>query len=550
MLEEHRSTFGSEASGRIRALLAELGHRPLPTRSTLVRYHELLCWWRAYPHDPLLLAEVATRLDSFDRRADLKRFRAELVGSGIAGTDITFPFFYFTAGWLARKWPEAITIDWSAEIDLERLERLLPLLLPATESLTVEQLSYTVRGWLKELKGPRETDAAFIVKRFQSLPFDDLGREITYDDMGFWLKLAAGRTTPNRSRAFDPGATIVFRTGPLETGRPDLARQARRPPRSIRPVPKAEALALIDMARTSMVTRDRDLDVFENADPDDVHRIDHGDGLQFIAIGQVPERRMLLESVYGLLTLRNGVPVGYVLISSLFGTTEIAFNVFETFRGAEAGYLFGRVIATARALFGSDTFSIEPYQLGYGNAEGLLSGAWWFYYKIGFRPVEPAILALAESEAARVKAQPGYRTSITTLRRLASERMFHHLGRPRADILGRIPLDTIGLALTRRLAARGGADREGTIRTMALETARRLGFRGYSRLTPAEKKAWNRWGPIIDSIPGVERWTPAEKRAAVEVLRAKGGRHEYRFVRLFDAHTRLRKGVLALSIDG
>ena len=101
MLEEHRSTFGSEASGRIRALLAELGHRPLPTRSTLVRYHELLCWWRAYPHDPLLLAEVATRLDSFDRRADLKRFRAELVGSGIAGTDITFPFFYFTAGWLA-----------------------------------------------------------------------------------------------------------------------------------------------------------------------------------------------------------------------------------------------------------------------------------------------------------------------------------------------------------------------------------------------------------------------------------------------------------------
>jgi len=549
MLEGLRASFGPEEARRKLELLRQLGRRSFPSRKALVRYHELLCWWRAYPDDAGLLQEVVARLDSFDRRPDLRRFRAELIGSGIAGTDITFPFFYFTAGWLARRWPESISVDWSAEIDLARFERLLPLLLPATESLTADQLSFSVRDWLKELKGPKETDAAFLVRRFQTLPGDNFSREIAYDDMGFWLRLAAGPTTPNRSRAVDPAAPVVFRTGPLDTARPDPAREAGRPPASIRPVPPHEAVDLIDLARTAMVTRDRDLDVFENADPDDVHRIDCGDGLQFIAIGQVPERRMLLESVYGLITIRNGVPIGYVLISSLFGTTEIAYNIFETFRGGEAGRLFGRVIAVARALFGSDSFSIEPYQLGYGNAEGLKSGAWWFYYKVGFRPVEPGVRQLAESEAARVRADPHHRTDLRTLRKLASERMFLHLRRPRADILGRIPLDTIGLSLSRRLAARGGADREGAIRNMAIESARRLEFRGLSRLNAAETVAWHRWAPILDSITGVEGWTPVQKRNAVAVIRAKGGRHEYQFVRLFDAHTLLKRGVLALAKD-
>lgn len=547
MLEGLRASFGPMEANRKLELLRQLGRRSFPSRPALVRYHELLCWWRAYPDDAALLAEVVARLDTFQLRADLKRFRGELIGSGIAGTDITFPFFYFTAGWLARRWPESISIDWSADVDLARLERLLPLLLPATEGLMVDQLSYTARGWLKELKGPTETDATFLVRRFQTLPFNDFGREIAYDDMGFWLKLKAGSTTPNRSRASDPAAPIAFQTKPLTVGRPDLAREARRPPISIRSVPKNEALGLIDMARTAMVTRDRDLDVFENADPEDVHRIDHGHGLQFIAVGQVPERRMLLESVYGLITLRNGVPIGYVLISSLFGSTEIAYNVFETFRGGESGYLFGRVIATARALFGSDTFSIEPYQLGYGNAEGLKSGAWWFYYKIGFRPVEPGVRQLAESEAARVRANPGHRTDRRTLTRLASERMFLHLRRPRTDVLGQIPLDTIGLALSRRLADRGGADREGAIREMARETAQRLGFRGLSRLSAAETMAWHRWAPILDSMIGVEGWTSSQKKAAVAVIRAKGGRHEYLFVRLFDQQAHVKRGVLALA---
>ena len=33
---------------------------------------------------------------------------------------------------------------------------------------------------------------------------------------------------------------------------------------------------------------------------------------------------------------KNGVPVGYVLASGLFGSSEVMYNVFETFRGGES----------------------------------------------------------------------------------------------------------------------------------------------------------------------------------------------------------------------
>ena len=55
-------------------------------------------------------------------------------------------------------------------------------------------------------------------------------------------------------------------------------------------------------------------------------------------------------------------------------------------------------------LFGSDTFAIYPYQLGHENDEGLQSGAWWFYYKLGFRPREPSIAPLVGPRARRVLA--------------------------------------------------------------------------------------------------------------------------------------------------
>ena len=45
---------------------------------------------------------------------------------------------------------------------------------------------------------------------------------------------------------------------------------------------------------------------FAYADPYDVRILDD-DGLQFVLYGVTPERRFLLETLYGFLVLKNGV---------------------------------------------------------------------------------------------------------------------------------------------------------------------------------------------------------------------------------------------------
>ncbi|HUR27454.1 MAG TPA: hypothetical protein VM509_04655, partial [Planctomycetota bacterium] len=333
---------------------------------------------------------------------------------------------------------------------------------------------------------------------------------------------------------------IVFQATSLQRPRPDLRREVLVPPESIREVSRAEGEKLITLAREAMVTRSRDLDAFMHGDPRDVRLVDCGDNLQFACIGVKPERRLLLESVYGFLTLKNGVPIGYVLCSALLGSSEIAYNVFDTYRGAEAAHVYSRVLAMVRAIFGVDTFTIYPYQLGYENDEGLKSGAWWFYQKLGFRARERHVLRRMERELARMQRDPAHRSSRATLKKLAPFNVYLDLGAPRDDVIGIFPLAKVGEAITRLLARRFGSDRERATRELSLEAADLLVSPPWKSLLLEERQACERWAPLVACLPGVERWSAAERRALFEVMRAKGGRRESEFAVQFDRHAKLR----------
>jgi hypothetical protein len=313
----------------------------------------------------------------------------------------------------------------------------------------------------------------------------------------------------------------------------------------VRPAAKREAERLVDLARGAMVTRNRDLNVFEHADPADVRVADAGDGLQFACLGVIPERRLLLESAYGFLTLQSGIPIGYVLLSGLFASSEIAFNVFEAFRGGEAGRVFGRVVALARHWFGSDAYTIGADQLGQDNEEGLQTGAWWFYYKTGFRPHARSVRRVLAGERAAMREDPRHRSSVRTLIELSSENLFWYAGRPRTDVLGRIRLGNIGLAISRRLAERYGSDRERGVRESADQAATILGVRAPRR--GADALAWERWGPLVLCLAGLERWPADDRRALAEIVRAKWTGRESDFVLLGNHHARFRRALLALA---
>lgn len=544
-----RGEYGEGLAPRKLELLAKLGRGRLASAAAVENLHESLCFLRAYPDDARVLAAVERLLAGFGERTDLRRHAAELVDTGIAGTEVAFSFYAEMARWLVARWPERIRVHWEEFGAEESLMRLLPLLVLPAEAAGMEEVGFSAREWCERLKGPGETDAAFLVRRIAALPVDPFVHEYLYQELDLWLRLDPGPDTPARGRARWTPSPVHFQGSVLRRGRPDLAREARRPPLAIRTLSRRAGAELIDLARGSMVTRGRDLDAFAYGDPNDVRLVECGEGLEFAAIGVRPERRLLLEAVYAFLTLKNGVPIGYVLNSALYRSAEIAYNVFETFRGAEAGQVYGRVIATVRALFGSDSFTIYPYQLGDDNLEALESGAWWFYQKLGFRPKDPATRRLMERELARLARDPAHRTPIETLRELARHNLYWHLGRERDDVIGMVYFADAGLAASARLAERFGSDRERAEAVLAQEAAELLGVRSFAGWTAGERLAWRRWAPLVTALPRVRRWKAPQRRALARVVRAKGGRRESDYVRLFDAHLPLRRALAELAAD-
>ena len=547
-LEGLRTATGEDAAARRRECLAVLARRSLRGARAVERLHEALCFLRAYPDDARILADAAAMLARFSRRPDLRRHARALENTGIAGTAIRFSFYAGTARWLAERWGDRLTVDWKAFANREALERVFPLISLFSETPGLDELDLGVRGWVKRLKGPHETDAVFLVRRLAALGRDTFENEWAYEGLDLPLVLAPGPDGPSRTRAAAGVPSVSFRTAPLDAGRPDVRREVAGPPARVVPATFAEGRRLLDLAREAMITRERDLDVFQWGDPHDVRLAHFPDGLTFVVIGAVPERRLLLESVYGYLTLKNGVPVGYVLVSALFGSSEIAYNVFETFRGGESGRVYGKVLALTRSLFGPDVFTIFPYQLGgYGNEEALASGAWWFYQKLGFLPRAPHVVKLMKEELARMKANPGHRSSLATLKALASENLYFHLGKERDDAIGLLELPNVGLAVTDMLSRRFGSDREGAEAVLILEARDLLGLRSLSGWSEGERLAFRRWAPLVTILPHLARWSRAERRALAGVVRAKGGRRESDFVRLFDRHRKLRKAISALT---
>jgi len=539
-LERERDVYGDGAGGRKLAWLAVLARASLRSAGDVRRLHEALCFLRAYPDDARLLAAVEGMLARFHRRTDLRSAREALAHSGIAGTTIWYPFFWPTARWLATRWPGRLRFDRS-DADAERsLARVLPLLATPLEAVALREAKLAGYAAVDRLRARGETDAAFLVRRVTELAGDDFTRETFYDAINPSCELLPTDDTPARTREKFGPAPVVFRSAPLRRSRPDLRAAMQRPPRSFRRLSAAEGGHLVDLARGAMVGRSRDLDAFAYGNARDTWLIDDGDGLSFALVGIQPERRAPLAAIFGGLTLSNGVPIGYVQADVVGRSAAISFNTFDTFRGGEAAFTFGRLLAVLRHVFGVDAFSIEPYQLGEGNDEGIASGAWWFYYKLGFRPRAAGARDLATEEQARMRHRPGHRSSPSTLRRLAAHHLFFDLDPRRRTPLP--PLASIGLRVARLLAARG-ADRAAACVEVTSQAASVLGLQSLRALNRRQRQAFDSFAPLV-VLAGASGWPRDERAALLALIRAKAATSELDFARRLSAHRRFRRSLL------
>jgi hypothetical protein len=547
-LETLKFEFGPEAATQKKNCLQVLKSAQWSSADQILRLHELLCFMQAWPDDEAILSSVDTMLARFDHRRDLKQHAEQLFNSGIAGTSIHFRFFAVTTQWLAERWPDQIRIDWEEFDNAEIFEPYLILLASYGETLALQDIALELPEWIDRLKGPGETDAHFVIRRLGALLPNEFLYEYLSDHFDIPLILAPGPGVPSRTLAKYEKVAIEYQAEPFLRQRPVVENEIDRPFKPAKLVGHATGIRLVDLARSAMVTRQRDLDAFAYADAHDVSIVDDG-SLQFILYGVVPSRRFLLETLYGFLVLKNGVPTSYGAITSLFNSAEVAYTIFDTFRGGESTPTYVRLLALVHQFFGCDSFMIDPYQLGLNNDDALSSGAWWFYQKLGYRPRSKNLLKLMERELATMTRRRGHRSSRTVLKQLATENVYLNLGEPRNDVLGELELANLGLKIVDLFARRFGSDREQGENTLAVEAASRLGvsrFRGWSA---GEKLAWQRWSPLIILLEDLERWPTADQEALVRLVRAKGARQELDYLHGFDGHERLRDAVVKLTAE-
>lgn len=535
-LERLRLQFGPRAASRKLALLARLGRASMPSAAALGRLHEMLCFLRAYPDNEALLQTTCALLQGFARRPDLRRHRAALADSGIAGTAIHYRFFAGQAMWLAQHWPHQLQLDRSDVGTEARVAAVLPELLTPIEQYALRELGRPGYKALDRLRGKAQTDAAFLLQRVAARPGSSYTREALIDAMDASMVLNPGPATPSRTLAAFAPAPVVFRDQAPPRERPDLRVAIARAPQSVRRLTKVLGQALIDLARAAMVTRARSLETFSYADPRDTWLVDDGDGLSIGLCGLVPERRHALATMVGGLLLRNSVPVGYLQADILGHSAALSFNTFETFRGGESAHLFARWLAALHHMYGCSSFSIEPYQLGRLNDEALDSGAWWFYARLGFAPRAPDTRALAARERERIARTPDHRSSRATLERLARSHLFFDLDPVQARPL--VDLPELGLQCGAALSSLGGAEREALLERISADVLHRARWTKLPGMTNDAREAWRRLLPLL-AVLDTRQWRTQDYQMLVPLARAKAGPSERGYVAALLAHAGL-----------
>jgi hypothetical protein len=303
-------------------------------------------------------------------------------------------------------------------------------------------------------------------------------------------------------------------------------------------LPQREARALIDTARVTLASLQRETDPVTHANPREVTRFELERGVDVVLYGMMPERRLPLESFFGYLAARNGVPVAYGGGWIFFDRCEIGINIFEQFRGGESAFIFGQILRVYHRHFNTRRFTVDPFQFGADNRDAIRSGAFWFYYRFGFRPVDTILAALAEREWSRIRADRAYRTPPRTLRRFAAGKLALALD-PDASAVPDVV--SIGLAVTRATGERFGADAAAAERWATNRVTRALGQ------PAAEREALRRLAPVAALIDDLGSWPAADRRALAAVMRAKDGPRERDYVRKMQGHRRFRDALAEIT---
>jgi hypothetical protein len=284
-----------------------------------------------------------------------------------------------------------------------------------TESEIFQDANEEWEGWLQHLRRKQEDLLDQLIAIFDSTDIRPEVRDELWNNLGIYVEIIF------TSHCCLPKSLIrlYFHSSLI---RKDEKRQMPTIKYTPARITENESEQIIACCRMIMMGFIREIDPISFTSAELVSYYHLPRGISIALMGMVPERRHPIDSYMGYMVFKNGLPVAYAGSWILFDSGRIGLNVFSDYRGGESKYIFEQVLELHRRVYRLKRFTVDPYQIGKNNSDGIQSGAFWIYYHSGFRPIKKAQRELAAAEYLKIQTISRYRSPIAVLKKLADSR--------------------------------------------------------------------------------------------------------------------------------
>ncbi len=428
-----------------------------------------------------------------------------LSGTGIAGSMITSQFSFPITKWLLQKFPADVSMD-SAGDNAESGVAVLHRLFPRIEYYYTTQGNISLTKRIQSLTGRQQVLQKLVTAFEEHIP-DERLQEILFDSMQVFTSWKLDHPVFNRSFIRGISLPVFYHRKIIKQA--DLAAVLKMPlPEKIK-LSHQQCIHLMDVAKASLAFYSRETEPVTLAGASTVKLFSCGRGLAIALFGIKADRRLSLESYIGYMVFKNNVPVAYGG-GWIFGDRcKIGLNVYPLFRKGESAVLFAEVLRLYQRLYKIQRFVVKPYQFGKGNKEGLQSAAFWFYYKLGFRPQEQIIAGIAEAEY-----KSGRRSSMELLTQFTGSSL-------ELSLKPLLPEDMdpehISAVITKMILKKFNGSRALALKTCSSRLQNQLQVKDASVYEPH----FSEFSLLCNLVPGLDNWEPAEKKKLLMLLKAK-----------------------------
>jgi hypothetical protein len=415
-----RNKYGKKFSKEKLKLISTINREELKSKRALQSWYDILLFLLAYPDNPSVYrasSQALQQLQLYIRSHE--HLKDRLFNSGVTNTNLCAAFGFEIVKWLRKNHPNDIWLS-SFEADSGQIQSILSVVMPKVESEILQDANSDWKSWLKGTIKKGEDILDRLIAIFDETDIRPEVKDELWNAIGINVEI----NFPTHLSLPQSLVTPYYHSS--------LIRKTRTRTSDLKfkkiSLTELEAQQIIECGRMILVRHLREIDPISFTAPPLVSYYLLPRGLTIALTGMVPERRHPIDSYIGYVVFKNGLPVAYAGSWILLDSGRIGLNVFPSYRGGESQYIFEQVLKLHQKVYRLRRFSVDPYQLGKHNDDGIRSGAFWVYYHAGFRPLRNDQRQLADAEAFQIKSAKNYRTPPSVLKKLADSRMELLLG--------------------------------------------------------------------------------------------------------------------------